>query len=411
MRKYRYLKIGVSAAVIIIAFGVIFCSGVFVGFNNRPAIEKVTELLNKETKKPASVDFSPFWEAWKIIEEKYMADGGAEQEITDEEKVWGAISGLVGALGDPYSAFLPPEENKLLNEEISGHFGGVGIEIEKRRDSLIVVTPLAGTPAYKAGIAANDEIIALDGKSVEKMSLLEVINTIRGPIGTKIILSVMRDTVAEPLEFNLTRAVIDLPVLESKLLMPQKVFLIKLHNFTVPTPILFRQAIGEWLKAGTNKLIIDVRSNPGGLLDAAVDTASWFLPSGTPIAYENKRNGGGDKVYRSRGYHLVLPKNHRIVILVDEGSASAAEIFAAALAEHGQAILVGEKTFGKGSVQELIPLSSDTTLKLTVARWLTPQGISLSENGLVPQIIVSSTDEDRRAGRDPQLEKALVLLQ
>lgn len=240
--------------------------------------------------------------------------------------------------------------------------------------------------------------------------MVKLVNMIRGPAGTKVTLRVARESVEEPLEFPLIRTIINLPVLESELILPQKVFLIRLHNFTVPTSALFRKAIGEWFMSGTSKLIIDVRSNPGGLLDAAVDTASWFLPAGTPVVSEKKRAGTEKKIYRSRGYGIVLPKAPRIVILVDGGSASAAEIFAAALAEHGKAILVGEKTFGKGSVQELIPFSDETTLKLTVARWLTPHGISLSENGLVPQVSASTTDEDRRAGRDPQLEKALTLL-
>lgn len=403
--KKRIVVLGIILGLLV------FATGVGIGYGNRPAVEKVTGLLNKEEDKPASIDFAPFWQVWRLIEEKYVADGKANGEaVSNQEKVWGAASGLVESLGDPYSAFLPPEENKMFGEELSGQFGGVGVEIEKKSGVFVVVSPLRETPAYRAGILAGDVIAEVDGEATDKLSMIKLISLIRGPVGTKVTLKILREGADEPLEFALTRAKIELPILETKIL-PENIFLITLHNFNAPTSEVFRQAIGEWLVAGTNKLIIDVRNNPGGLLGAAIEAASWFLPKGTPVAIEKHRDGGREQMHRSRGYSVVLPEDYRIIVLVDKGSASSAEIFAAALAENGVATLVGEKTFGKGSVQELIPVSDDTTLKLTVARWFTPKAVSLSENGLEPEIKVVMSEADRKAGRDPQLKKAIEILQ
>ncbi|MCR4283827.1 MAG: S41 family peptidase [Parcubacteria group bacterium] len=399
----RFKKFLIFLAVIIFVGG-IFISGIFVGYSNRPAIEKVTNLYGKEERKPAEVDFSPFWSVWKLIDEKYPANG---KKVTDEEKVWGAIEGLVASLGDPYSVFFPPSESKNFDIELKGQFGGVGIEIGIRDEMLTVISPLKGTPAEKAGIKAGDKIIKVDDTSTIKMSLEKAVDLIRGEIGTIVVLTVIRKDNNEPIEIKIVRDTIKIPTLDTE----QKengVFIIKLYNFSAGSTNAFREALREFILSGSDKLILDLRGNPGGFLDAAVEVSSWFLPAGKVVAREHFGEGKEDVLYKSRGYDIF--NNLPFVILVDQGSASASEIVAGALKEHGIATLVGEKTFGKGSVQEVVPVTANTSLKITIAKWLTPDGLSISDEGLTPDVEVKITKEDIEAEKDPQLEKAIEIL-
>lgn len=396
-------KFLIFLAVIIFAGG-IFTSGVFVGYSNRPAVEKVTNLYGKEERKPAEVDFAPFWSAWELINEKYPVNG---KKITDQEKVWGAIEGLVASLDDPYSVFFPPSESKNFDIELKGQFGGVGIEIGIRDEMLTVISPLKGTPADKAGIKAGDKIIKVDDINTIKMPLDEVVNIIRGEIGTAVVLTVIRKDNDEPLEIKVVRETIKIPTIDTE----QKengIFVISLYNFSAGSSNAFREALREFTLSGSNKLILDLRGNPGGFLDAAVDISSWFLPAGKVVAREHFGEGKDDFLYKSKGYDIF--NNLPFVILVDQGSASASEIVAGALREHGVATLVGEQTFGKGSVQEVVPVTVNTSLKITIAKWLTPDGISISDKGLTPDVEVKITKEDIEAEKDPQLEKAIEIL-
>jgi len=204
------------------------------------------------------------------------------------------------------------------------------------------------------------------------------------------------------------RDVIDIPTIETKK-RDDGIFVITLYSFSAQSPDLFRNALREFVESGDDKLVLDLRNNPGGYLDAAVDMASWFLPIGDVVVQESFRNSSHDLVHRSRGYDI-FNDSLKFVILINEGSASASEIMAGALSEHGKAILVGERSFGKGSVQELLPVTDTTSLKVTVAKWLTPNGVSISENGLTPEIDVSFTQDDFEAGRDPQMDKAIETL-
>jgi len=393
-------------------FSIVFVAGVYFDRARGALVPEVAGVTGLDHGQPAAVDFSLFWQTWSIIDEKYVTDNGnvatTSQPVTNEEKVWGAISGLVGSLGDPYSVFLPPEENKKFEEEISGNFSGVGMEIGIKDDLLTVIAPLAGSPAERAGVTAGDKIVKIDETITVNLSADEAVGLIRGPAGTTVRLTLARDRGAEPIEITIRREVIAIPTIEAKLL-PQGVFLIRLFNFSAASPNLFRDALRQFTESRADKLILDLRGNPGGFLEAAVDMASWFLPAGRTILVEKHQSGEQNKTYRSRGYDI-FNDNLKMVILIDRGSASASEILAGALGEYGVADLVGEQTFGKGSVQELVPLAGGSSLKLTIAKWYTPQDHSISQNGLTPDVAVVMTAADREAGRDPQLTKAVELL-
>jgi len=390
--------------------GGIFASGVYVGYDNRPVAEKIVSVFNKEPSvvfDSPQTDFSPFWESWNIINEKYVGDNGT---TTDQEKIWGAIGGLIDSLGDPYSVFLPPEEAQIFEENIHGNFGGAGMEIGIRDGALTVIAPLKNTPAFHAGILAGDTITEIDGADTSHMSVDEAVRLIRGEVGTSVSLAVIREGKDAPLAIKIIRDVINIPVIDTEAQGEgDDIFVIKLYSFTATSPQLFREALREFVLSGKNKLIFDLRGNTGGFLEAAVDVASWFLPAGKIIVTEDYGEKRENITHRSRGYDI-FNDNLRMIILVNQGSASASEIVAGALSEHDIATLVGEPTFGKGSVQELQKVTPDSSLKITVAHWKTPLGNSISKGGLKPEFEVEMTPEDREAGRDPQLDKAIELL-
>lgn len=366
------------------------------------------DLENTSLDQPGSVDFSIFWKAWNLINEKYVPASTTAEIVGNEEKVWGAIQGLTKSLNDPYTVFFPPVEAKLFESDIRGNFEGVGMEILAQEGAITVIAPLKNSPAEQAGLRAGDRIIKIDDKETSGLSTEDAVELIRGPKGSKVVLTIFRDEDREPFDVEVIRAIIDIPVIETKRL-PGDVFLIELYSFSAQSPNAFRQALREFILSGSDKLVLDLRNNPGGFLEAAIDMASWFLPSSKVVVREDFGKAREEKVYRSKGYDI-FGDNLRFVILVDRGSASASEILAGALAEHGRAILVGEKTFGKGSVQELVDLGGETSLKITIARWLTPNGLSISEEGITPEYVVEYSVEDREAGRDPQLDKALEVL-
>lgn len=394
-------KIIYAAAVIALLIG-IFSGGAIFGYSQRPAVEKITRLFNKETLKPANVDFSPFWVAWDEVNSKFAS----KDNLDSQKMIWGAIQGMAESLGDPYTAFFPPEESKIFKENISGDFEGVGMEIAVRKGILIVVSPLKGTPADKAGIKAGDKILKIGDKDTIDMTADQAAQLIRGPRGTDVKLTIFRDDKDKSVELIITRDTIKIPSLETEI-KPAGIFIIKLYNFSGNSASAFRNALREFITSGNNKLILDLRNNPGGYLELAVENTSWFLPAGKVVVRE-KFADGNEELYRSKGYDIF--ENLPMVILVNEGSASASEIMAGALQEHGIAKLVGEKTFGKGSVQELVQITPDTSLKITIAKWLTPNGHSISDEGLKPDIEVKLTPEDFEANKDPQMDKAIELL-
>ena len=358
------------------------------------------------------IDFRPFWRAWQLIDQKFVGTTSSQSTSTqaefDSKRLWGAIEGMVASVDDPYTEFLPPQEKKLFEEEIHGSFGGVGMELGIREGSITVIAPLPNTPASKAGVRAGDRVVRVGTVDIGSTGIDKAISLIRGEVGTSITITFRREGVSTPIIVTLTRAVITIPIIDTKI-YSGTISYIRLYSFSENSPELFRRALVDFIKSGNTKLILDLRGNPGGYLDAAVDMASWFLPQGKAIVREQIGPEREEVVHRSVR-NGVFNKNLSMVILVDKGSASASEILAGALSEYGIATLVGEKTFGKGSVQELIPVTADTSLKVTVARWLTPNGVSLSERGLTPDVVVSTSDEDIKMQKDTQLERALTLL-
>lgn len=385
-------------------FSLTFLAGIYVGDSNRPEIDKISGLANKETPTAINTDFSSFWKVWNTLNEKYP---GASQ-ITNQNRVYGAISGLVGSLNDPYSVFFPPEETKAFEEEIAGNFDGIGMEVGMKDKVLTVIAPLKDTPAYRADIKSGDKILKIDEKITTGLSVEEAIKLIRGAKGTPVTLTILREGLQQPKEITIIRDTINIPTLDTEK-RADGIFVIKLYSFSANSANLFRDAIKQFIDSGSDKLLLDLRGNPGGYLDAAVDMASWFLRGGKIIVTEDYGNNQTAEIFRSKGYDIFNDKL-KFAILIDGGSASASEILAGAMQDHGRAKLVGSKSFGKGSVQEVVKITSDTILKITVAKWLTPNGTSISEKGLTPDYPVELTQKDLDTKKDPQLKKAVELL-
>jgi carboxyl-terminal processing protease len=365
---------------------------------------------------PTDVDLSPVWKAWNVIDTQFVPAAVASStplatstQIRHEKEVWGLISGMTAALNDPYSFFLPPVEKTAFAQALSGAFEGVGMEIAVRNQIITVVSPLRGTPAERAGIKAGDQVLKIDDVSTQGMDVSDAVKRIRGTKGTVVRLLIMRDTYTAPKELKVTRDVINVPIV-TPTQRKDGVYVIQIASFTANSADLFRTALREFMQTGGDKLVIDLRGNPGGYLDAAVEIGSWFTSSGSTIVTEDYAGHATNIVHRSLGYNVFDGKGLKMVILVDRGSASASEILADAMRNYGIAKLVGTNTFGKGSVQELVPITPETSLKLTVARWLGPDGSQIPLTGIAPDFQVPISDDDIKAGHDPQMAKAVELL-
>ncbi len=426
-----------AVIVSILIVGVSFASGLYVGNAAPTPSSYVTtfKIPSNDNSAPSSkIDLSPFWKTWNLLDKKFVVTHKASSSInvsatsststgpvinsldTPQNRLYGAIKGMVASLGDPYTVFFTPEESKTFTSEINGNFEGIGMELGIKDGILTVVTAIKDTPAFKAGLTSGDKIIKINEVISAGISTDQAVSLIRGKKGTDVTLTILRGEEKEPRVIKVTRDVINLPTIDAQL-RSDGVFVIRLYTFTQDSPNLFRAALRQFVESNSNKLILDLRGNPGGLVDAAVDIASWFLPQGkiilqevsTPIGTLAKDSVNDTEVLRSKGYDI-FSKNLQMAILINGGSASASEILAGALNEYGVAKLVGTKSFGKGSVQELVQITDDALLKVTIARWLTPNGKSISEGGLTPDIQVELTADDFAKKQDPQLEKAASLL-
>jgi carboxyl-terminal processing protease len=344
---------------------------------------------------------------WELLDEKFVGSTSTEP-VGTEERIHGAIEGLVRSYGDPYTIYLPPEDASMFEEDISGNFSGVGMEVGMRDRVVTIIAPLPDTPAEKAGLIAGDAIIRIDGKSTDGMSIDEAVRLIRGEKGTEVVLTIYREGEDEFRDVNVTRETISIPT--SKTESKQGVFIVSLYSFNALAEAEMQQSLRKFIESGDEKLILDLRGNPGGYLQSAVSIASYFLPAGKVVVRESFGDNTPEQVYRSSGKELGAYAPKELVVLVDGGSASASEILAGALKAHGAATVIGTQTFGKGSVQELVELEDGSSVKITIARWLTPEGVSISEGGLAPDIVVERTLEDRAAGTDPQLVAAIEYL-
>lgn len=402
--KYRAYVLAVLVLV-----GGIFFSGYYVGKQHIPEAYKVRQVANLvDATGSTDVDFQAFWRAWNVINERYVPSSSTTTEkVDDQTRVYGAIAGMVSALNDPYTVFFPPAESKSFSEEISGQIEGVGMEVGIKDGILTVIAPVKGTPAYNAGVKPGDKILKVGDVFTDKLSAEEAIKLIRGKKGTEVTITFFREGVDEPFPISIVRDVINMPTVDTEI--KGDVFIIRLYSFSAISPNLFREALRDFVESGKYKLVIDLRGNPGGYLEAANDIASWFLPTGKVVVKEDFRNEEDNQVFRSKGYNI-FSDELKLAILIDGGSASASEILAGALRDHGVATLVGMQSFGKGSVQELVNITDDTSLKVTIARWLTPNGISISHQGLTPDVEVKFDEEKFKDGIDVQLDKAIEIL-
>ncbi len=362
--------------------------------------ETTEHIQNKETEK---IDFDAFWKAWTILDEKYAESVDESENITDEEKLWGAISGLARSYGDPYTSFFPPEENEIFEADIEGEFVGIGLEIGYKDGILTAVSPLSDTPAARAGMKAGDLISKIDDIDSLEMIPGTAVKLIRGEKGKPVTLTVIREGEVEPLEITIIRDVIKIPTIKTEL--KDGAFIIKLYSFSKDSASLTKDALEEFSNSGTDKLILDLRGNPGGILQAAQQIASFFLEKDKIIVTSDPGKGLEKTEYRSKGYNFFTDKL-KLVILIDGGSASASEILAGVLRQHDRAILVGEQSFGKGSVQELISVTDDTSIKVTVAKWILPDGNNISDEGIEPDYGPDADSEED----DPILNKALEVI-
>ncbi len=412
--------IGVTVAVLALGF-----AGGFVT-ERELVMRGVSNSIVGSIPPPEGVDLSPVWKAWNIIDKNFVPAAVASSTPLatttaqkEQNRVWGMIGGMAASLNDPYTFFLPPQENQDFAQDMSGSFEGVGMEIDVKDGFLTVVSPLKGTPAYKAGIKAGDQILKINDESTKDMSVSTAVKKIRGPKGSTVKLFVSRQGWDSAREIGVIRDKIDVPIVKTTSRLNPKddkdkeldpsVFVISVATFTSNSPDLFRNALKEFLQSGKTKLVLDLRGNPGGYLEAAVDMASWFLPAGEVIVTEDYDGHSENIIHRSLGFD-VFSKKVKMAILVDKGSASASEILSDALRYYGVAKLVGTNTYGKGVVQELFDITPQTTLKITVARWLGPDGKQIPITGLIPDVMATTTEAEVKAGKDTQMEAAVKLL-
>jgi len=403
-----------------IAFFLCFVFGVFWGeyvdehgteVERDIALEKIlgdgdprnTVIENADSDKPERVNFRIFWDVWKKMDENFVDT----EKIKDiQARVYGAVKGEVSALGDPYSVFMDPEETKEFIVELDGKFTGIGAELTIKDGILTVIAPIEGMPAEKAGILPGDKIIKVDGELTSEFTIDKAVKKIRGEKGTKVVLTVLHEDAETTEDIEIVRDEIDIKsvVYEKK---DNDIGYVRIKGFMDDTGKEFDKIISQMLADKIKGIIVDVRSNPGGNLDVAIDVISKFIKKGEIILWEQDRNKT-ERAYRAKGDDVFsdLP----IVVLIDQGSASASEILAGALRDVRQCKLVGEKTFGKGSVQMLEQLPDGSSLKITVAKWLTPAKQNINKKGIEPTVEIKLTLDDLKNKNDKQLQKAIEII-
>ncbi len=358
--------------------------------------------LNKDSQ-DKTIDFSLFWKVWGLLKDKYV-DRAA---LNANELFYGAIDGMLAATGDPYTTFFDPKENKEFQEDISGTFEGIGAEMGIKDEVLTIIAPLEGMPAEKAGLMAGDKVVKINGETTTNLSLEEAVGKIRGKKGTEVTLTIFRSGEEETRDIAVKRDTILVKSVRFEM-KEGSIAYVRISRFGEDTEREFNAAVKEIQRNQAKGLIIDLRNDPGGFLETAVNLGSLMLPAGKVVVMEENATGER-KELKARGGDVLsrLPT----VVLINEGSASASEILAGALRDNRDNVtLVGKKSFGKGSVQELVPVTKDTSVKITVARWLTPKGSQINNVGIAPDTEVSLSADDVKNKRDPQLDKALEIV-
>lgn len=357
---------------------------------------------NKYFSDDKKIDFSLFWKVWDLLKEKHVD----KNNLDAQKMIYGAINGMLRATGDPYSYFFDPEQSKSFAEDIEGIFEGIGAELGIKDDLLTIIAPLDGSPAQKAGLRSGDKILKIDDKIAADMTIDQAVDIIRGKKGTQVKLTILHENEQETKEVVITREKIEIKNIEIDF-KENNIAYIKITRFSDNTDAEFNDAINEIVSKKSQGIILDLRDNPGGLLEKSIIIASRMIPKGKVVVLEEDSAGEKKNIYTSGGDKLSsLPT----VVIINEGSASASEILAGALRDNQEITLIGEKTFGKGSVQQLISLSGGSSVKITVAKWLTPKGNYIMDKGIAPDIEVEMTREDYENERDPQLDKALEVI-
>jgi carboxyl-terminal processing protease len=395
-----------TLTVTVLLFGA-FYIGQFVGEKKvaaRPLIgnDQVTlDIIGADTK--SAIDTKAFksalfWEAWQTVANTYVD----KDKLDGQALFYGSLRGLVEATGDPYSVYMTPEENKEFTTDMSGKFEGIGAEIGLKNEMVTIISPLEGMPAAKAGLKAGDQIAKIDGEITAGFSVMQAVNKIRGPKGTAVKLTVFRQDSDKPLEFTITRSLIVIKSVRTEM-TKDNIFVIRVSSFNDDTENLFYQAVGEAQVLKPRGIILDLRNNPGGYLNTAISMASYWVKDNTVVM---ERFGDGQTINHSAVGEAGLA-GIKTVVLVNEGSASASEIVAGALQDYNLATVVGAKTFGKGSVQTLKELSDGSAIKITAAKWLTPNGKSIDGAGITPDMAVEAKVEDKT---DRQKQKAIDII-
>jgi len=386
--------------ICIIAIGVAFVCGFY-----------FHELMFQQYYKMAysidNIDFSLLKKAWDQVNLNYVD----QSKIDKQAMTYGAVEGMVKAIGDPYTEFFDPVEAKKLEQDIAGSFEGIGLQMGVKNKQITAISPIKGTPAEKAGLKPGDVILAVDKKPTADLSIDEVVNMIRGPKGTKVVLTITREGITGTKDIEITRDVIKVPSLDWEIKTTpdgKKIAHLTIYQFSDTVYQDFQKAAFDIMNSDASGIVLDMRNNPGGLVNQATDIAGWFLNRGDLILTEQDKNG--DKTeFKSNG-----PSNfvsYPLVVLINEGSASASEIMAGALKDDRQALLIGKTSFGKGTVQKIVDFDDGSSLKVTIAKWFTPSGVRIQDTGIKPNIEVELTSADYDAGKDPQLDRALQEIQ
>ncbi|HAT73418.1 MAG: Carboxyl-terminal protease [Candidatus Moranbacteria bacterium GW2011_GWF2_36_839] len=368
--------------------------------NKNVPLEKA--IIENKASQNEEVDFSLFWKVWDLVKEKHV-----ERNSLDAQKmVYGAINGMLSATSDPYSSFFNPEESKMFSEDIAGSFDGIGAELGMKDKILTVIAPLDGSPAQKAGIRSGDKILKIDEKSSLELSIDQAVDLIRGKKGTQVKLTILHDGEQETVEINVIRDTIKLDSAKVEF-KDDDIAYLKIIKFSDDVDVQFDSAMNKIIAQQSKGIILDLRDNPGGLLDKSIKVASRMIAKGSVVVLEENNAGKKNSLYTIGGDKL---SSIPMVVLINEGSASASEILAGALKDDRGLTLIGEKTFGKGSVQQLMDLPGGSSVKITVAKWLTPKGDYIMEKGISPDIEVEMTNDDYKNERDPQLDKAMEII-
>lgn len=398
----RFIFAGVLFGLFIFVFYAGYQKGQVSSMTSIPISPDEVVFRNVDKDKDATIDFSVFWKVWNLLKERYV-----DRESLDAKKLfYGAIDGMLAATGDPYTTFFDPQENQDFHEDMGQSFDGIGAEMQLKDGIVTVVAPLDGSPAEKSGIRSGDKILKIDGQTIENITLEEAVKRIRGPKGTSVTLTVYRSDDDTLHDIVVQRDSITVKSVTSSI--QDGVDYIRLTRFGDETTAEFSHAVSEARSSNVQGIILDLRNNPGGYLNDAVDLAGYFVPSGSVVVTEENAE---KKRHDLRSSGKPVFGDVPIVILINEGSASASEILAAALREDRDRVtLVGKQSYGKGSVQELIPVTSNTSVKITVAHWLTPHGEQINKVGIKPDVEVGLTRDDFLNKRDPQLDRAKEIM-